>query len=170
MNSSFERTVSKDEWLTPKYITDALGPFDLDPCASVVRPWDIAPACFTVHDNGLLKSWTVRDTISARGAFVWMNPPYGQETKRWFRRLAEHNHGIALTFARTETQMFFESVWGKATAIFFFKGRVKFLDRAGKESGSPGAPSCLIAYGGLAKMRIFDALRENKIKGAFIEL
>ena len=26
------------EWLTPPKILDALGPFDLDPCAPVVRP------------------------------------------------------------------------------------------------------------------------------------
>ena len=28
----------KDEWLTPKEITDSLGPFDLDPCSPVKRP------------------------------------------------------------------------------------------------------------------------------------
>lgn len=30
--------MKNDEWLTPKYIIDALGPFDLDPCAPIQRP------------------------------------------------------------------------------------------------------------------------------------
>lgn len=29
----------KDEWLTPPHILRALGPFDLDTCAPVNRPW-----------------------------------------------------------------------------------------------------------------------------------
>ncbi len=32
-----------DTWLTPKFIIDALGPFDLDPCACPnPRPFDCA--------------------------------------------------------------------------------------------------------------------------------
>lgn len=34
MNTSFEKSKnSTDEWYTPKEIIDALGEFDLDPCA-----------------------------------------------------------------------------------------------------------------------------------------
>lgn len=34
MNTTFERSSnSTDEWYTPKEIIDALGEFDLDPCA-----------------------------------------------------------------------------------------------------------------------------------------
>ena len=36
-------TDGNDEWLTPRYITDTLGPFDLDPCSpGDRRPWDTA--------------------------------------------------------------------------------------------------------------------------------
>lgn len=36
MNTTFERSSnSTDEWYTPKEIIDALGEFDLDPCAPV---------------------------------------------------------------------------------------------------------------------------------------
>lgn len=45
----------------------ALGPFDLDPCSPVGRPWDTAAQHHTIHDNGLLKPWSGR---------VWLNPPY----------------------------------------------------------------------------------------------
>lgn len=38
MNTSFEKSKnSTDEWHTPKEIIDALGEFDLDPCAPM-RP------------------------------------------------------------------------------------------------------------------------------------
>lgn len=38
MNTQFERakTGTTDEWYTPKEIINALGKFDLDPCAPVV--------------------------------------------------------------------------------------------------------------------------------------
>ena len=39
MNTTFERSAnSTDEWYTPKEIIDALGEFDLDPCAPVAPP------------------------------------------------------------------------------------------------------------------------------------
>lgn len=112
MNTTFERTAGKDEWITPKFILDALAPFDLDPCAPVVRPWPMAANHFTVADDGLTQPW--------RG-FVWCNPPYGRETAKWFRKLRAHGNGIALTFARTETKMFFENVWGGESQFCFFK-------------------------------------------------
>lgn len=137
----FERDArhGKEEWLTPPYILEALGRFDLDPCASIVRPWPTADNHFTIEDNGLLKEWFGR---------IWLNPPYGNQTEKWFRRMQEHNNGIALTFARTETKMFFESVWPRANAIMFLRGRVQFYHVTGKPgmSGS-GSPSVLIAYG-----------------------
>jgi len=27
------------DWITPQYVLDALGRFDLDPCASLTQPW-----------------------------------------------------------------------------------------------------------------------------------
>jgi hypothetical protein len=162
VNTSFERTEQKDEWLTPRHVIDALGPFDLDPCAPIIsrRPWATAAIHYTIHDDGLLKLWA---------GFVWCNPPYGTQTRRWFKRMAEHNNGIALTFARTETRMFFESVWPKASAVFFIKGRLSFCDTTGKAGGSAGAPSVLIAYGEQAAERLQNAAGW-KIAGKLIKL
>ena len=45
MNTSFERSKqTTDEWYTPKWIVDALGSFDLDPCAPENRLWNISGA------------------------------------------------------------------------------------------------------------------------------
>ena len=132
-------TDGHDEWLTPKYITDALGPFDLDPCSpGDRRPWDTANYHLDESDNGLVAPWFGK---------VWCNPPYGRETFKWLAKLANHGNGIALVFARTETVGFFEQVWERADAVFFFKGRLKFWYVDGTEADTANAPSCLIAYG-----------------------
>lgn len=145
----------KDEWLTPPYILKALGDFDLDPCAPVKRPWETAKLHYTIEDNGLTKPWAGR---------VWCNPPYGNMAAMWMRRLADHGDGIALLFARTETGMWFEEIWPKASAILFIAGRIKFYHVTGEEADSAGAPSALIAYG-RENARI---LQESGIKGAFV--
>ncbi len=130
---------SKDEWLTPPEIVADLGPFDLDPCAPISRPWPTADRHFTIKDNGLMQRWTGR---------VWCNPPYGNKAKRWISRLAEHGRGTALIFARTETETFHPWVWEYATAIFFMEGRLNFHHVDGTQSEhNAGAPSVLVAYG-----------------------
>ncbi|ASV44390.1 hypothetical protein PBI_SCTP2_375 [Salicola phage SCTP-2] len=89
--------------------------------------------------DGLVEPWFGR---------VWCNPPYGRDTIKWMNKLCEHGNGIALIFARTETSMFFDTVWDKADAVFFFRGRLYFRDIFGnKAKANAGAPSCLVAYG-----------------------
>lgn len=131
-----------DVWLTPPHILDALGPFDLDPCASPApRPWPTAAKHYTREDNGLMMPWHGR---------VWLNPPYGgpHTIGPWMRRMARHNRGAALIFARTETEVFFETVWAVAYAIVFLRGRLFFHHADGtRAKHNAGAPSCLIAYG-----------------------
>ena len=157
MNVSFEREAQKDELLTPPYIMDALGEFDLDPCSPIGRPWDTAKKHYTVADEGLGKEWEGR---------VFCNPPYGTETKKWLNKCAEHGNAIGLVFARTETRMFFESVWDKADAIFFIKGRLSFFNVQGEKGGTAGAPSVLIAYG----KENADYLRDIQLNGCFVDL
>lgn len=159
MNVTFEgkTETGKDEWLTPPELIKKIGVFDLDPCSPIVRPWDTAKNHFNINDNGLLKNWNGR---------VWCNPPYGKQAVKWLEKCAEHNNCIALTFARTETKMFFNTVWNKANAVFFIKGRLKFYHVDGKQGDSAGAPSILIAYGEeCAKM-----LKNLKIPGKYIKL
>ena len=81
---------------------------------------------------------------------VWMNPPYGPKpvVTAFMNRMAEHNHGTALLFARTETELFFNTIWDKATSIMFLKGRPHFCHEDGLAADhNSGAPVCLIAYG-----------------------
>lgn len=150
-----DRTTGKEDWLTPPEIVRALGPFDLDPCSPVGRPWDTATTHYTVLDNGLAKPWAGR---------VWLNPPYGDKTAAWMERLAKHGNGIALIFARTETGTFFPWVWDHADALLFVRGRLSFYTKEGRRGGTAGAPSVLIAYGSENARRLASA----GIPGAFV--
>jgi hypothetical protein len=98
---------------------------------------------------------------------VWCNPPYGTQTESWLNRMAMHNNGIALIFARTETRMFFKYVWPFAKSILFIKGRLFFCDVEGNSAkANSGAPSVLIAYGSEADQRLI----RSKISGKYIKL
>lgn len=79
---------------------------------------------------------------------MWMNPPYGREAAKWLERLADHGDGVALIFARTETEMFQKWVWDRADAILLLAGRLHFHFVDGtRAAANSGAPSCLVAYG-----------------------
>lgn len=146
----------KEEWLTPPIILKTFGPFDLDPCAPIKRPWPMAKNHYTIADNGLIKPWE---------GFVFCNPPYGNKTGEWLRRCAEHNNCLVLIFARTETGDFQKWVWGKARSLFFIKGRLSFFHVTGKMGGASGAPSVLVAYGEHADHML---LGNGKIAGHYI--
>ncbi|WP_460894838.1 DNA N-6-adenine-methyltransferase, partial [Rufibacter soli] len=144
--------------LTPPDIIKALGEFDLDPCAPIVRPWEMANNHFTIEDDGLNQVWEGR---------IWCNPPYGLEAAKWLERMAVHGNGIALIFARTETKMFFDWVWNKAHAVKFLEGRLHFHHVTGERApANAGAPSVLVAYG----RGNVEALRSAPIKGKLITL
>src|SRR5262245_7912073 len=105
-----------DVWLTPPAIIAALGPFDLDPCAPLNRPWDTAAHHYTIDDNGLILAWNGR---------IWLNPPYSN-ARPWAGRIADHGTGTMLLFARMDTSLFFDFVYGCATLMMFLRGRLSF--------------------------------------------
>lgn len=150
-------------WLTPPPILDALGgwqSFDLDPCAAPApQPWRSARRMNThAEANGLLIEWDGR---------VWLNPPYTSgEIGRWLERLAEHDNGTALIFARTETDAFHRHVWERASGLLFLRGRLNFHRPDGSTGDNAGAPSVLCAYG----RDDMDRLAASDLDGAFVPL
>ena len=131
--------------LTPRWIIDALGPFDCDPCAADPRPWDCAEVNLCEAADGLHQSWTGR---------VWLNPPFDRyKVAGWIGRLAEHGRGTALLHARTETE-WFRICWESATAMLFMAKRLIFMKSDGtpcttrsSERANSGAPPVLVAFG-----------------------
>lgn len=121
-----------DVWLTPLEIIKNLGPFDLDPCGE--SHWPTAKTIYT--ERGLERPWFGR---------VWLNPPYS-EVGKWLDKLAEHGNGIALVFARMETQ-WAQRILPQASGVFFPKGRYKFHQVDGSTKGAAGAPSMFLSFG-----------------------
>ena len=144
------------DWLTPPDIVRALGEFDLDPCAAMNQPWQTASLMIAPPHNGLDAEWHGR---------VWLNPPYGAHTAAWLRRLADHGDGVALVFARTETEMFTRWVWPHADALLFMAKRPHFHRPDGtRAKGNSGGPMVLIAYGA----HNVASLRRSGIAGALV--
>lgn len=159
MGSHQSAAMLTDTWLTPPHILEALGEFDLDPCAAPdPKPWLTARNYYTLPLDGLALPWFDR---------VWLNPPYSREAAKWLRKLADHGTGTALVFARTETSWFVESVWERATAVLFLHGRLHFHHADGTRAvANAGAPSCLVAYG----EKDADILSECGLAGTFVRL
>lgn len=157
------RATPSDDWLTPPWVIEALGPFDLDPCHQEERPWPTAANHYTKRDDGLMQRWFGR---------VYLNAPFNQMA-RWIARLADHGRGTALVFARTETAYWFSFVWPRATALLFVQGRIVFHLPDGRpapkrhgKGGNGGGPAVLVAYG----PEDADRLADSGIAGAFVPL
>ncbi|QSZ49391.1 DNA N-6-adenine-methyltransferase [Arthrobacter sp. D5-1] len=141
-------------WLTPHFVHEALGDFDLDPCAA--PNWPTAGRHIILPEDGFAAEWSGR---------VWLNPPYGKEVWPWLGKLAAHGKGTALIFARTETAGFVEQVWKKATAVKFLWGRLHFHYPDGTRApANCGAPSVLVAYGAIDA----ELLARSELAGTYL--
>ena len=145
------RTVT-DTWITPKWIIDATGPYDLDPCGHLPDGKPIvetASLYFTKEKDGLIQPWFGN---------VFVNFPYS-DANSWMKKCREEFESgrvesiTVLCFARTETQAWQRNV-KFATGINFINKRIRFLNGEGIEKGNGNAPSCLIAFGEKAFRRI----------------
>lgn len=154
---SHQRCVGKSQvHLTPRWLIDALGPFDLDPCAATDRPWDCAARNYVAADDGLALPWEGR---------VWLNPPFDRyQVGKWIQRLADHGTGFCLVHARTEAD-WFQPIWESAGLILFLRKRLKFCRSDGTEQpANSGAPAVLAAFGQGAVSR----LAGSELDGAYV--
>lgn len=147
-----------NDWITPKWLLERLGQFDVDPCQSLTQPWPCAERGYTIVDDGLAQKWLRRERM-------FVNPPYGEEAWPFMERLAQQRNGIGLLFGRTETKMFSAHIWQEADAILFLAGRLTFFKPDGtKGKGNSGGPSVLVAYG----KHNANCLKTCGLPGAFV--
>ena len=144
MNTRLEKSVrSSDEWYTPKEILDALGKFDLDPCAPIHPLWPTAEVMYDQNIDGLSQIWEGR---------VWLNPPYS-------RPLIE-------LFNRCDSKMFQDVIFPKATGMKFLRHRIRFYRPGGARGDSPSRGSILLAFG----EDNAEILRNCAIEGKYVQL
>ncbi len=129
--------VDRDTWLTPRFILEQLGSFDLDPCAAAVNPAWVCDRYYTTNENGLSQEWKGR---------VFLNPPFSN-TSLWLDRHSRHADGISLVPATIESVVWRRSVWKLAHGIFFMHGRTRFCNPDGSTTtGRPLRSIALIAW------------------------
>lgn len=137
--SSWEAIGKSDEWMTPKYIFDALGVyFDLDVAAPIYGPVHV-PTQAWISEDSLPKDWS---------GFIWMNPPYGGRNALmpWVERFLDHGNGISLLPDRTSAP-WFSPIGERADAVLFVSKKIKFERPDGSIGSSPGNGSVLVASG-----------------------
>ena len=128
----------QNEWYTPDFILDAarevLGGIDFDPASSAIANERVrADKFFTAEDDALSQEWPV--------GRIWMNPPYARDLvepffAKFLKTCAAGATGIALTNNGTETG-WFQDAASAASAVCFPKGRVRYLNAEGEQSGAP---------------------------------
>ena len=127
---------------TPKYITDALGEFDLDPCSGEnttigkINLWDGR------GENGLSEKWN---------GFVWCNPPFSQK-EIWAEKMIQHGNGILILPERGSAPWF--GPLAEKSGCYFVMGK-KINFEGGSSSNNLG--SILFAFGEIAVQRIKDS-------------
>jgi len=138
-----------NEWYTPeRYIQAArkvMGSIDLDPASSKIANKLVrAKSFFDSEMNGLEREWFGN---------VWLNPPYGQPLINDFseKTIEEVERGnikqaIVLTNNATETA-WGGRLLGKANAICFHRGRIRFLQPDGSLKDAPLQGQMFCYYG-----------------------
>ena len=126
-----------DQWATPQEFFDAVDAefnFTLDVCAL-----DSSAKCeryFTPETDGLAQDWT---------GVVWMNPPYGDEIKRWVGKAHESAAAgatvVCLVPARVDTGWWWDHC--RFAEVRLLRGRLKF----GEADTSAPFPSALVIFG-----------------------
>jgi hypothetical protein len=156
-------TSGRTEYLTPRFIIDALGPFDLDPCASAVRPWPTAARHIALPQDGLAEPWD---------GYVWLNPPFGRAPNGtteadWVRKLAMHGPGGILLSSpnKTETAMWQSIIFQHCDGILFLTPRLKFCNVDGSSMAGTFGPSCLVAFGDEMMERLRTAVQRGRLGG-----
>ena len=136
---------------TPKYITDPLGFFNLDPCAGENTEigeenwWDGR------GEDGLTKDWF---------GFVWCNPPFSQK-EMWIEKMIQHNYGILILPERGSAPWF--GPLAKEAGTYFVMGKkINFI--GGPSSNNVG--SVLFPFGSEAISRI----KNSGLPGHFVEV
>jgi hypothetical protein len=146
--SEWERPGASDDWLTPKYIFDALGvEFDLD----VAAPEEVSnvPCRFWRSTTGLTRQWE---------GFVWMNPPFGGRNGilPWLTKFVSHGNGIALTPDRTSAP-WFQKTARRIDRILFISPKVKFERPDGSIGRQPGCGTALMSIGARGNAALVNA-------------
>lgn len=131
-----------DRLKTPRYVTDSLGPFDLDPCAGIDTYIATINHSIERGEDGLQSKWN---------GFVWCNPPFSQK-EIWAKKMVEHKNGILILPERGSAP-WFGPLAEKSGSYFVMGKKINF--EGGSSSNNLG--SVLFPFGNEAVTRILKS-------------
>ena len=137
--------------ITPRWIIEVLGPFDLDPAAADPRPWDCAAVNYTERDDGLRQPWFGRPFYPSFDRNVVPLDPQARQTR------LRH-----CTVACPHRDRLVRADLGSATAILFMADRHR--PDGTRQPANSGAPPILVAFGSDDA----EPLKASGIPGAFV--
>jgi phage N-6-adenine-methyltransferase len=150
-------------WITPKWLIDAIGISDLDPCGYRLDGKIIVETArkyYTLQDgqNGLIDPWA---------GTIYCNPPYNN-TAAWLKKCREYHQqtgeDVIMLIKNVIERIYFQDEFEHITGIVFIRGHVAFLNDLGEETNKAMFGSLLIAFGDGAFERI------NNVQGVSIRL
>lgn len=139
---------ARDSWCTPIWLTNAMGLFDLDPCAN---EFSTVQARCTVDqrgdglfgESGMVKTGTSPGVMElGHDARVFINPPYSRgQVVRW----VEHWIGTDFTFLLRwdPSTAWFRRLIAQTTLVWFPHQRINFEPPPGVTASSNPFPHAL---------------------------
>lgn len=141
-----------DTLQTPNYLIEALGLFDLDPCAGENTKIGSVNWWIGRGENGLQNDWGQ--------LFAYCNPPFS-EKEIWIEKMLTHNNGILILPERGSAPWF--GPLAERLGCYFVMGKkINFI--GGPSSNNIG--SVLFPFGAEAVHRIF----ESGLPGHFVSV
>lgn len=124
-----------DNWCTPKWLTDLLGYWDLDPCSNVQSTVQSCERCqleqstdeCVVSNDGLALAWGARS--------VFVNPPYSNPLP-WAMKLAAHNAPWCALVKLDPSTRWWAALMEASPTIAPFRKRLRFESTPASESVS----------------------------------
>lgn len=152
-----DRTMAadSDEFYTPRWLRDAFGTFDLDPCAAPERrTYAHRHIVGAEGGDGLTEEWGSPEKQTS----VYVNPPYnkdadGSQLARWTRRCAQQVWArncklvVALIPCRPSESYWRDYIFGSARRLVFIHGRVAFANSADMETTPGTFASVIVVWG-----------------------
>jgi len=146
-DGEFYSLSDKDNWQTPPDLVagldQAVGGFDLDPCAHPQTDIGSENYCIERGEDGLVEDWHGR---------VFVNPPFSYKSD-WLEKATNEvasgrvETAVVLTPDSTDTKSWWhEYIAPEAEYICFCEGRVSYYD-SGERAGSPTFGTAISVFG-----------------------
>lgn len=114
--------LTTDDWCTPRWLADALGKFDLDPCGNArSHVQAMYRAGLDIGVDGLAMDWA--EDWSGRSVFC--NPPYSRPLP-WAQKLAAHDGPWCALLKLDPTTRWWAALMEAAPTVAPFRKRLKF--------------------------------------------